>query len=428
MILLQAFLDLDGLAKKIELTELAVTSLDVLQRKRQLITEVPDQFQNTPLLDKQLLNKWYIYWEKNPVAAWIGKNRSALPPFFILQKEEFGFNNNVMSGHVATMASLTQELINYRILQYEARGDVAAANVVELKREEENKQSIPYFTDLKIACGHFRTSEHSSKNIDYIPLPVSYGNLDPAKHFIACASGNSMQGGKNPIKDGDYLLLELVTSVSAGSISNLTMAIERQDAAGDDQYLLRDIKKRPDGGYDLIARNLDYPIFQADDGMRTFARLKMVIDPLDLALHDSFMRENVPPLFGYEFNVGAWQSGHVTIKKSNNQFLFVTLNKQGKQKQHQYHDYFIDKDHFHWQSQNSTDPKSGKGNGIIEHEKNGSNVYLFVRKNKLEGKIAAPFIYCGALNYERYTGAKPMSVIWRLIDPLTDNLFDYYKL
>jgi superfamily II DNA or RNA helicase/SOS-response transcriptional repressor LexA len=428
MILLQAFLDLDGLAKKIELSELAVASFDVLQRKRQLITEVPEQFQNTPSLDKQLLNKWHTYWKRNPVAAWIGGNRSNLQPFFIQQKEEFGFNDNVIPTHVETMTSLTQELINYRILQYEARGDVTASNVIELKRDEEEKQNIPYFTDLKIACGYFRTSEHSSENIDYIPLPVSYGNLDPAKHFIACASGDSMQGGKNPIKDGDYLLLELVSSVSAGSISNLTMAIERQDATGDDQYLLRDVKKRPDGGYDLIARNPDYPIFQADDGMRTFARLKMVIDPLVLALHDSFMREHVPPLFGYEFNVGAWQSGHVTIKDSNNQFLFVTLNKQGKQKQHQYHDYFIDKDHFHWQSQNSTDPKSGKGKGIIEHEQNGSHVYLFVRKNKLEGKTAAPFIYCGTLNHESYTGSKPMSVIWRLDDPLTVEIFDYFKL
>ncbi|QJY40982.1 hypothetical protein HND97_06885 [Vibrio cholerae] len=41
-----------------------------------------------------------------------------------------------------------------------------------------------------------------------------------------------MKGGKNPIQDGDLLLLEWVTPSSAGSISNLTMAIETQDETG----------------------------------------------------------------------------------------------------------------------------------------------------------------------------------------------------
>jgi len=427
MILLQAFLDLDGFTDKIGLSELAATSFDVLQRKRQLITEVPEHFQNTSLLNKTLSEEWLNYWQNNPIAAWTGLNRNNYKPFFVQEQNDFRFIHQVAPEHISTITSLTQELINFRVLKYEER-DGVDSNVVELKRDEEEKQDIPFFSDLKIACGYFRTSEHSSENIDYIPLPRSYGNLDPAKHFIACASGNSMDGGKNRIKDGDYLLLELVSSVSAGSISNQTMAIERQDAAGDDQYLLRDVKKRPDGGYDLIARNPDYPIFQANDEMRTFARLKIVIDPLDLALHEAFMREDIPPLFGYDFNVGAWQSGHVTIKASNNQFLFVTLNKQGKQKQHQYHDSFKEKDLFHWQSQNSTEPTSGKGKGIISHEKNGSHVYLFVRKNKLEGKTAAPFIYCGTLNYESHKGSKPMSVVWRLDDPLTEELFEYYKL
>ena len=428
MILLQAFLDMDGFTNKVSLSELAETSFEVLQRKRQLITEVPEHFQNTSSLDKPLLRRWQTYWQNNPIAAWVGLNRSNSKPFFVQEQDDFRFIHAVALEHKPTLALLTQELINFRILQYEARGETASTNVIELKREGEERQNIPFFSDLKIACGYFRTSEHSSENIEYIPLPLAYGNLDPAKHFIACASGNSMEGGKNPIKDGDYLLLELVSSVSAGSISNQTMAIERQNSTSDDQYLLRDVKKRPDGGYDLIARNSDYPIFQADDEMRTFARLKMVINPLDLALHESFMREDVPSLFGFEFNVGAWQSGHVTIRDSKDQYLFVTLNKQGKQKHQQYHDYFIDNDHFHWQSQNSTDPKSGRGKGIINHEQNESHVYLFVRKNKLEGKTAAPFIYCGALNYENHTGTKPMSVVWRLDDSLTEEIFEHYKL
>lgn len=36
-----------------------------------------------------------------------------------------------------------------------------------------------------------------------------------------------MNGGKHPIRDGDFLLLELLTSNNAGSISGQTVAIER---------------------------------------------------------------------------------------------------------------------------------------------------------------------------------------------------------
>jgi len=297
-----------------------------------------------------------------------------------------------------------------------------------MQKQKQSIYNVPFFSDLKIACGYFRSSTHDTNNIEYRDLPLSYGVLDPAKHFIATAKGDSMDGGKNPIHDGDFLLLELIHSQSAGSISNNIVAIESQDEAGDDQYLLRYVKKRSDSGYDLVANNPDYPLFQASDSMRTFARLKAVISPLDMALHQYFKREEIPPLFGHTFNIGSWQSGHVSIKDDLNQYLFVTLNKQGKLQEHQYHDYFKDEQTFHWQSQNSAQPSNGKGKRTIEHEKNGSYVYLFVRKNKLEALKAAPFIYCGKLIYKSHNGQKPMNVEWQLENSLTRELFEYFSM
>jgi hypothetical protein len=52
-----------------------------------------------------------------------------------------------------------------------------------------------------------------------------------------------MDGGKNPMRDGDYLLLELISPTRAGSITGNVMAIERQDESGDNQYLLRVVTK-----------------------------------------------------------------------------------------------------------------------------------------------------------------------------------------
>lgn len=44
-----------------------------------------------------------------------------------------------------------------------------------------------------------------------------------------------MHGGKQPVQDGDYLLLEPIDSARAGSIIGTTVVVERQET-GEDQY------------------------------------------------------------------------------------------------------------------------------------------------------------------------------------------------
>ncbi len=85
-----------------------------------------------------------------------------------------------------------------------------------------------------------------------------------------------MNGGKDPICDGDYLLLEQITPDNAGSISsgNSILVTKIEDIAGDDQFLLRRVKKLGPGNYQLLANNPDYELLTATENMRTFARLK----------------------------------------------------------------------------------------------------------------------------------------------------------
>lgn len=241
-------------------------------------------------------------------------------------------------------------------------------------------------------------------------LPGSYGDLDPQRHFIARASGNSMNGGKNPIMDGDYLLLELVSPTKAGSITGSTMAIERQDEYGDNQYLLRVVKKNPAGQYVLQANNPEYEDLVATDEMRTLARLQSVVDPLDIQVGRAFAREDIPALFGEEFNPGNWNVGHVVLEEKKAHVLLVTLNKQGKAEEHRYHDHWIDERTFHWQSQNSTAPSNKRGEQIIRHAALGISIHLFVREFKLAGGKAAPFVYEGRMRYVTHIGASPMNV------------------
>jgi phage repressor protein C with HTH and peptisase S24 domain len=186
---------------------------------------------------------------------------------------------------------MVQELVDYRLAAYEPRLPKTApadagqptdegAKILPFPKsaatEEADGTEVPYFPDLRIACGHFRSGRTDVENT--YRVPPGHGSVDPDRHFVARATGNSMNGGKNPVRDGDYLLLELVDSDKAGSITGDVMAIERQDASGDDQYVLRLITKQPDGRYVLKAANPDYPDFEANDEMRPLARLRGVWD------------------------------------------------------------------------------------------------------------------------------------------------------
>ena len=409
MVLLEALLELDGLQQAVPLDTLAQRSRSVLERRRPLLADLPDDVRALTATDLA----WERYWRVNPVNAWTGGNRplgTAAP--FKLMGATFTLAQGAPADMVPALAAMLQELVDYRLAAYEVRLEPQPVgnNVVPFPTRRRDAVELPYFPNLKIACGHFKTGRTDS--VEHRALPTTYGALDPSRHFIARATGNSMDGGKNPVRDGDYLLLELISPARAGSITGNVVAIERQDESGDNQYLLRAVTKTRDGQYVLKANNPDYEDMPATDEMLTRARLRGVIDPLDLAVGQLFQREDIPALFGEEFNPGNWNVGHVTLNDKKAHVLLVTLNKQGKAEEHKYLDHWIDEHHFHWQSQNATTPESKRGQQIIEHARRGIAIHLFVRDGKLAGGKAAPFVYHGRATYESHLGSGPMSVVF----------------
>jgi hypothetical protein len=104
-------------------------------------------------------------------------------------------------------------------------------------------------------------------------------------------------------------------------------------------------------------------------------------------------------------------------------FLF-TLNKT---EQHfspttMYQDYAINEHLFHWQSQSTTSPESPTGQRYIGHEKLGYTVLLFGREDRKAGDLSAPFAFLGSAHYVSHTGSRPMSITWRLGQPLPAKL------
>lgn len=113
------------------------------------------------------------------------------------------------------------------------------------------------------------------------------------------------------------------------------------------------------------------------------------------------------------FNIMA---GVKHIKDKKTDIFFITLNKNEKDYKPttMYHDYAIDKSHFHWQSQSATSIKSSTGQRYINHKKTGNHILLFVREFRTDGNKTMPYIFLGRGFYESHKGEKPINFIWKM--------------
>jgi phage repressor protein C with HTH and peptisase S24 domain len=293
-VLLESMIELDGFRHPPRIEDLAAKALEVFRRRRRFIADIRDDLRD---LETIAPGKWLAYWKGNPINAWTGGNQGAAAKrWFEVRDGRFQPTFHVTDDAHEAFQRMVQELVDYRLAAYEPRLSTpepsttaepvahSAAILPFRKRTAEPAAvaEIPYFPDLRIACGHFRSGRTDADAS--CRIGPGFGRLDPARHFVARAVGNSMNGGKQPVQDGDYLLLELIDPSKAGSITGNIMVIERQGMDGEDQYLLRVVHKNSDGRYILKATNPDYPDYEADEGMRTLARLMDVLKDEDIVV------------------------------------------------------------------------------------------------------------------------------------------------
>lgn len=145
------------------------------------------------------------------------------------------------------------------------------------------------------------------------------------------------------------------------------------------------------------------------------------IDHLETRLWKEYKRDQIPPLFGAKFNTGSWQSGIVLVRKAKAMILLVTLDKKNLSVGGQYKDHFESPTRFVWQTQTSTKKGSERGR-IIDGKQDGWAVHLFLRGSKLRDGKAAPFRYAGEVEFIEWSGDAPITVEWRLIDPVPEHL------
>lgn len=147
-----------------------------------------------------------------------------------------------------------------------------------------------------------------------------------------------------------------------------------------------------------------------------------------LKLHARYTRDQI--LTAFRLNTFGKKSsnreGVAENKELNTEILFVDLIKSEEDfsPTTMYNDYAVSELLFHWQSQNSAKPETGKGLSYIMHKELNKVILLFVReKAKDEYGNTMGYVFVGQANYKNSYGTKPMSINWELNEPLPHYLW-----
>ncbi|MCT7581935.1 DEAD/DEAH box helicase [Aliarcobacter butzleri] len=114
------------------------------------------------------------------------------------------------------------------------------------------------------------------------------------------------------------------------------------------------------------------------------------------------------------------------LKYENDFFLFINLEKEKFSKSANYHNVFLSKDVFTYQSKPSHSSDKGDGERLCENKKFGVKLHIFVRKFVQVDKKTQDFIYLGVANTLKYWDNKPISLELKLENSLSDKLFEEF--
>ena len=114
------------------------------------------------------------------------------------------------------------------------------------------------------------------------------------------------------------------------------------------------------------------------------------------------------------------------LKYENDFFLFINLEKEKFSKSANYHNAFLSKEIFTYESKPSMSQDKGDGERLIENQKHKVKLHIFVRKFVQVDKKTQSFIYLGLANSVKYSGNKPIKLELKLEIPLEDRLFEEF--
>ncbi|WP_163989671.1 DEAD/DEAH box helicase family protein [Pyxidicoccus caerfyrddinensis] len=132
------------------------------------------------------------------------------------------------------------------------------------------------FPSLRAAAGAVdpAVSLESAPEAEHVRLPVQTRGEGL---FAVRASGDSMEGGERPIRDGDWLVMRFARAAGAGSVEGKVALVQVPDPAGYAYQVKRLV--RVDGLWLLRSDNPERPSFEAGKTVVPIALLAEVIPP-----------------------------------------------------------------------------------------------------------------------------------------------------
>ena len=371
MLVLLAMLSREVFPGEISIEDLAYGVGHFVRRSRLLAEDLG------PVLDDH--NELVRLLEEHPIKAWIGGRGTGKTSYFEYKDGVFKTNFDGQKEHAQALAELTRELCDYRLAQY-------------LERLQGEKQFAP-----RIVCA------------------VSHSNGRPLLFLPNRDKTPGIPFGWQPITANGE-------SYSANFVKVAVNVMRKDDNEGN---ILPDVLR----GW--FGENAGQP-GSADRIIFEWIENNYVLRPLESKgegpiLWHEYMREEIPPEWGYEFNKGRWLQGYVSLDKHI--FLLVSLEKAGMQDEHKYEDVFLSSSEFQWVSQNQQAQGGKAGQALRNHKERGIQVHLFVRATrKTQRGKAAPFIYCGDLDFVDWEGSKPITIRWQLQEQVPDYLHRSFGL
>ena len=169
-------------------------------------------------------------------------------------------------------------------------------------------------------------------------------------------------------------------------------------------------------------------------------RIRTVAQPLDgaadvpLASHATYSLGETAAAHGHIDKRGALvlpQAGVLWDEATQTDLLFITLEKSDADfsPTTRYADYPISPTLFHWESQNSASADTPTGRRYVEQRARGTNVILFVRERKRDGRgVTLPYCCLGRAHYRSHESERPMKVLWELERPMPGWLYQAGKV
>jgi superfamily II DNA or RNA helicase/diadenosine tetraphosphate (Ap4A) HIT family hydrolase/SOS-response transcriptional repressor LexA len=141
-----------------------------------------------------------------------------------------------------------------------------------------SRRNLVAYPDLRAAAGHVATDvEPPGEELVSLPIEAADPEL-----FAVRVSGTSMDGGKQPLHDGDWAVMRLARSLPASAVEGRVVLVQVEGDAHGAGYQIKRLQR--DGrGWQLTSDNPAGPTFAATEVMVPIARLERSLRPEDLA-------------------------------------------------------------------------------------------------------------------------------------------------